>query len=91
MPGEPSLTEAQVQAIVAGEVNRLRGYFGETTLPEGQRVRQALENKAKDAIREEGVLTEATIYNSPGLYNRLRETLYEVLRDNGVIDPPPQP
>lgn len=39
--------------------------------------RQALEDKARDCIREDGVITLNNIYSSAGLYQRFVETTYE--------------
>lgn len=39
------------------------------------------------AIVEAGVLTEATVHASPGLYARIEESVYEVLNKNGLIPP----
>lgn len=89
--------QAGAVAAAAGEVNRLIGLFGSGS------IRQALEDKAKDALVE--LLTAVDdprgqayrealstfLHDNAGLYNRLRETMYEVLRDNGLIPPPPAP
>lgn len=48
-----------------------------------------VKNEARGGMRieigEQKVLTENNIYQSAGLFNRLRETVYLVLKENGLI------
>ncbi len=77
-PGSTEVTPAEIEAIAQRSAtlttNALHTAFGGN-------IRQGIEDKCKDAIQEEGVLRESTVYTSPGLYNRIKETTYESIRN----------
>jgi hypothetical protein len=50
----------------------------------GAQVQQRAKNGARQGIQTE--YSGGALYNDSGLYNRLKETVYEVLRDQHVLD-----
>lgn len=76
--GQAAVTEAEKEQIANLVVSKLRNEFG-GNIPQG------LLGRVRDALREEGVLTLNNIKGSAGLYERLRDTIYEELKKYGVI------